>query len=103
MIKEDKDETPVHKLSLLNNDWCLLSNKGFVIDTLITAINCFYYNNSFKNSIIDAINVYGDADTIGAVCGQLAGSYYGYDYINANKDWIDGLQYKDLINFIIAK
>ena len=23
--------------------------------------------------------------------------------INANKDWIDGLQYKDLINFIIAQ
>ena len=103
MIKEDNDETPVQKLSILNNDWCLLSNKGFVIDTLITAINCFYYNNSFKNSIVDAINAYGDADTIGAVCGQLAGSYYGYAHINANKDWIDRLQYKDLINFIIAQ
>lgn len=102
-IKEDNYETPVQKLSILNNDWCLLSNKGFVIDTLITAINCFYYNNSFKNSIVDAINVYGDADTIGAVCGQLSGSYYGYDHINVNKDWIDGLQYKDLINFIIAQ
>ena len=102
-IKENKDETPVNKLSILNNDWCLLSNKGFVVDTLITAINCFYYNNSFKNSIVDAINVYGDADTIGAVCGQLSGSYYGYNHINANKDLIDGLQYKDLINFIIAQ
>ena len=34
---------------------------------------------------------------------ELCGSFYDYNHINANKNWIDGLQYKDLINFIIAQ
>ena len=31
--------------------------------------------------IIKAVNLGGDADTIGAITGGLAGAYYGYDAI----------------------
>ena len=39
-----------------------------------------------------AVNLGGDSDTIGAVCGQLAGAFYGYsaipkEWITAVKDW----------------
>ena len=40
-----------------------------------------YYSNNFEESLILAVNLCGDADTIGAVCGQLAGAYYGYEQI----------------------
>ena len=42
---------------------------------------CLYYSNNFKEALTLAVNLCGDADTIGAVCGQLAGAYYGYDQI----------------------
>lgn len=79
-------------IQLLNGDSWLklkyeeLPNTGYVIDTLISALWCFYYSNNFEESLILAVNLCGDADTIGAVCGQLAGAYYGYDKIPSH--WI---------------
>lgn len=37
--------------------------------------------NSFEDTIIRAANIGGDADTISAIAGGLAGVYYGYDAI----------------------
>ena len=41
---------------------------------------------------IAAVNLGGDADTIGAACGQIAGAYYGHSaiprkWLEAVKDW----------------
>ncbi len=74
-------------IQLLNGDSWLklkyeeLPNTGYVIDTLISSLWCLYYSNNFEESLILAVNLCGDADTIGAVCGQLAGAYYGYEQI----------------------
>lgn len=74
-------------IQLLNGDSWLklkyeeLPNTGYVIDTLISALWCLYYSKDFEEALILAVNLCGDADTIGAVCGQLAGAYYGYDQI----------------------
>lgn len=74
-------------IQLLNGDSWLklkyeeLPNTGYVIDTLISALWCLYYSSNFEEALILAVNLCGDADTIGAVCGQLAGAYYGYDQI----------------------
>ncbi len=74
-------------IQLLNGDSWLklkyeeLPNTGYVIDTLRSALWCLYYSNNFKEALTLAVNLCGDADTIGAVCGQLAGAYYGYDQI----------------------
>ena len=42
--------------------------------------------------MITAVNLGGDSDSIGAVYGQVAGTYYGYDaiprrWVEAVKDW----------------
>jgi len=59
-------------------------SSGFVLHTLESALWSFYNSDSFKESVITAVNLGGDADTIGAVCGMLSGAYYGYD--NLHKD-----------------
>ena len=41
------------------------------------------------------MNLGDDADTTGAVCGQLAGAYWGESGIPAG--WLDGLARKDMI------
>ena len=35
--------------------------------------------HSLENAILSAINLGGDADTVGACCGALAGSFWGID------------------------
>lgn len=39
--------------------------------------------------IIKIVNLGGDADTIGAIAGGLAGAYYGYDAIPQR--WIEAI------------
>ena len=41
------------------------------------ALWCFATTESFEAAILKAVNLGDDADTTAAVCGQLAGAYYG--------------------------
>ena len=41
------------------------------------AINCFLESNNFEDCIRNAISIGGDSDTIAAISGSLAESYYG--------------------------
>lgn len=43
------------------------------------SLHILYHTNSYKEAILKAINLGGDADTVGAVTGMLAGAYYGFD------------------------
>lgn len=43
------------------------------------ALHILYNTFSYKEAILKAINLGGDADTLGAITGYLAGSYYGFD------------------------
>lgn len=51
--------------------------KGYVIASLETALWCFYHTDNFRDAILLATNLGDDADTTSAICGQLAGAYYG--------------------------
>lgn len=42
---------------------------------------CFYHSDSFEEAILLAANIGNDADTTAAICGQIAGAYYGLDGI----------------------
>jgi len=55
---------------------------GYVIDTLETALMAFYKFDNFEDGLLHVIALGEDTDTVGAVYGQLAGAYYGYDAIN---------------------
>ena len=50
---------------------------GYVIKTLEAALWAFYHTDNFAEGALKAVNLGNDADTVGAVYGQLAGAYYG--------------------------
>ena len=54
---------------------------GYIIDSLTAAVWGFLNNDSFESGALAVVNLGGDADTIGAIYGQLAGAFYGYDSI----------------------
>lgn len=54
-----------------------IESTGYVVHTLEAALWAFYNSDTFESGLIKAVNLAGDADTIGAVYGQLAGAYYG--------------------------
>ena len=54
---------------------------GYVVKSLEAALWAFYNSGSFEEGVFKAVNLGDDADTTGAVYGQLAGAYYGLDNI----------------------
>lgn len=59
---------------------------GYVVDTFQTVFHWFFKGSSFEECLVGTVNQGGDADTTGAICGMLAGAYYGMDGIP--KRWI---------------
>jgi len=64
-----------------------IKSSGYVVDSLEACLWCFLNNDSYKDTVITAVNLGGDTDTIGALAGGLAGIYYGYEGIP--KEWIE--------------
>ena len=54
-----------------------ISSSGYVVHTLEAALWAFYRSDNFRDAILEAVNLADDSDTVGAVCGQLAGAYFG--------------------------
>lgn len=54
---------------------------GYVVDTLQTVFHWFFRGRSFEECLVGTVNQGGDADTTGAICGMLAGAYYGMNEI----------------------
>lgn len=50
---------------------------GYSLNSLGHAIGSVYNSASFEGAVTDAVNLGGDADTIGAITGGLAGALYG--------------------------
>ena len=50
---------------------------GYVVDCLEAALWAFALTDSFEAAVLAAVNLGDDADTTGAVCGQIAGAFYG--------------------------
>jgi type I restriction enzyme M protein len=45
--------------------------------TVPQALQAFFESTSFEDAIRNAISIGGDSDTIAAICGAVAGAYYG--------------------------
>lgn len=58
-----------------------VNNSGWAVSTLEAALWAFNTTTSFEEGLIAAVNLGGDSDTIGAVFGQIAGAYYGFEAI----------------------
>jgi ADP-ribosyl-[dinitrogen reductase] hydrolase len=50
---------------------------GYIVDTVQTVFDGFFNTGSFENCLVRVVNRGGDADTTGALAGQLAGALYG--------------------------
>ncbi|MCL4297620.1 MAG: ADP-ribosylglycohydrolase family protein [Anaerolineae bacterium] len=72
-----------------------IKGTGYVVESLEAALWAFYKSNTFEEGCLMAVNLGDDADTTGAVYGQLAGAFYG---INGIPDrWLEKLSHRQLI------
>ena len=72
-----------------------IRGSGYVVESLEAALWAFHKSNSFKEGALLAVNLGDDADTTGAVYGQLAGAFYGENGIPAS--WCEELAHRELI------
>lgn len=68
---------------------------GYVVHTLEAALWAFHRSDSFRDGCLNVVNLGDDADTTGAVFGQLAGAYCGEHGIPA--EWRTRLHGHDVI------
>jgi ADP-ribosylglycohydrolase len=68
---------------------------GYVVKSLEAALWAFHRTDNFRDGALLAVNLGDDADTTGAVYGQIAGAYYGEDGILA--DWRAKLAMRETI------
>lgn len=72
-----------------------IRGSGYVVESLEAALWCFARTDSFREAVLMAANLGDDADTTAAVCGQIAGAFYGEAGIPA--DWLAKLTRADEI------
>ncbi|MDG1725628.1 MAG: ADP-ribosylglycohydrolase family protein, partial [Emcibacteraceae bacterium] len=68
--------------SLVNYEWREKSYQdikasGYVLTSLEASMWCVENSKSFSEAVLLAVNLGDDADTVGAITGQLAGALYG--------------------------
>jgi ADP-ribosyl-[dinitrogen reductase] hydrolase len=68
---------------------------GYIVHTVQTVFDGFFNAGSFEDCLVRVVNRGGDADTTGALAGQLAGALYGVQGIPAR--WL-----KKLDPFVVA-
>lgn len=72
-----------------------IKSSGYVIHSLEAALWAFYHTDNFNDGVLLAANLAGDADTVAAIYGQIAGSFYGVSSIR--KDWVNKITYNTMI------
>ncbi|WP_244610721.1 ADP-ribosylglycohydrolase family protein [Microvirga pakistanensis] len=72
-----------------------IGSSGYVVSTLEAALWCVDRTNSFEEALVLAVNLADDADTVGAVTGQLAGALYGASSIPER--WLQPLAWREKI------
>jgi ADP-ribosylglycohydrolase len=68
---------------------------GYVVDCLEAALWAFHRSDTFRDGALLAVNLGDDADTTGAVYGQLGGAFYGVSAIPAA--WRERVAHRNMI------
>jgi ADP-ribosyl-[dinitrogen reductase] hydrolase len=84
--------------SYLDKDVDAIKGSGYVVESLEAALWCFHRTDSYRSAILAATNLGHDADTTAAICGQLAGAYYGESTIPDT--WLSKLAMADEIRVL---
>jgi ADP-ribosylglycohydrolase len=72
-----------------------IRGSGYVVASLEAALWAFHDAGDFETAVLRAVNLGDDADTTGAVCGQLAGACWGESGIPAR--WLEKLGRRDML------
>lgn len=72
-----------------------IRSSGYVVDTLEAALWCLLTSTSYPETVLKAVNLGDDTDTVAAVAGGLAGIIYGLEGIPT--DWVTQLRNKELL------
>ena len=68
---------------------------GYVVNSLEAALWSFATTNNYREAILTAVNLGDDTDTTAAICGQVAGAYYGINSIPTH--WQEKLIMREFI------
>ena len=72
-----------------------IESSGYVVHTLESAIWCVLTSKSYKETVLKAVNLGRDTDTIAAIAGSMAGIIYGLQTIPM--EWLNALIKKDYL------
>lgn len=78
-----------------------IKSSGYVVDTLEAALWCTDQAASFEEALVLAVNLAGDADTVGAVTGQVAGAVFGASKIPER--WLSPLAWRDKLEALAMR
>lgn len=78
-----------------------IRSSGYVVDSLEAAVWGLITTESFEKALLKVVNLGDDSDTVGAICGGLAGLYYGYD--NIPEDWLKVIKRREWIEGLCRK
>lgn len=73
-----------------------VKSDGYVINTWRAAGWAVDETTNFRDALLLAVNLGDDADTVGAVAGQLAGARYGFNAIPT--EWVDVLAWRQQLD-----
>ncbi len=85
----------IHARSYAGKPEAQIVGSGYSVASLEAALWCFLHTGTFRDAILRAANLGEDADTTAAICGQLAGAYYGVDAIPPA--WLERLAMREQI------
>jgi len=101
------DLKPLHPLirevaqgSLRHKQPSALEGSGWVVKSLEASLWAFHDADSFEEAVLRAVNLGNDADPTGAICGQLAGAFWGESRIP--RSLRSGLARMDMLENAIA-
>ncbi len=66
-----------------------IKGTGYVVRSLEAALWAFHKSDDFQAGALKAVNLGDDADTTGAIYGQVAGAHYGVEAISV--EWRENL------------
>ena len=111
LVTDEQDRKELYQLCYCNigtlsidrkdyNEPNYLRSSGYVVHSLEAALWCIVNSNSYEETILTAVRLGFDTDTIAAISGGLAAIIYGYDSIPAN--WLKALKKPELFEQVLT-
>ncbi|MDO4996412.1 MAG: ADP-ribosylglycohydrolase family protein [Bacilli bacterium] len=77
-----------------------IRSSGYVVDTLEACIWTTLKTSSYEESIVEAVSLGDDTDTIGAITGSMTATVYGVESIPDR--WLSKVKRKDYVENIVT-